>query len=186
MAETTRVRDLLRRARQVYDDACCPLRPAAVSAWRSAFASGGRWMQAALAHLRGAPLPSPVSGLNGLGVVKYGLASAAALLSATAIVLSGLPWPLLALCGLAFYAVEAQLVFLFPLALDGSVHPFREARCWTVRAGGTLSVMAVVLPLAGVMIFGGLVRQGFVRSWCLGCLAVCIWYEDLRRSPCPR
>jgi hypothetical protein len=143
-------------------------------------------MQLALAHLRHEPLPPPVPGLNGLGVVKYGLASAAALLTATAIVLSGLPWPLLALCGLAFYAVEAQLVFLFPLTLDGSARPFRAARRWTVHAGGTVAVMSVVLPLAGVMLFGGLVRRGFVRSWCLGCLAVCLWYEDLRRSPCPR
>jgi len=41
-------------------------------------------------------------------------------------------------------------------------------------------VMAVVLPVAAFMLFGGFARQGFVRSWCLGCLAVCIWYEDLR------
>jgi hypothetical protein len=26
---------------------------------------------------------------------------------------------------------------------------------------------------------------GFVRSWCLGCLAVCIWYEDLRGADLP-
>src|SRR5205823_3911054 len=26
----------------------------------------------------------------------------------------------------------------------------------------------------------GIVGRGFVRCWCLGCLAVCLWYEDLR------
>jgi hypothetical protein len=39
-----------------------------------------------------------------------------------------------------------------------------------------------VIPLAAVMLFGGVVGRGFVRSWCLGCLAVVVWYEDLRRA----
>ncbi len=43
--------------------------------------------------------------------------------------------------------------------------------------------MRVVLTLAAVMLLGGFVRHGFVRSWCLGCLAICLWYEDLRGSP---
>jgi uncharacterized protein len=72
------------------------------------------------------------------------------------------------------------MVFLFPLALDGSVTPFRSAWVWTRRAGGTFAAMRVVLPLAAVMLFGGLVGRGFVRCWCLGCLAVCLWYEDVR------
>jgi predicted MPP superfamily phosphohydrolase len=33
------------------------------------------------------------------------------------------------------------------------------------------------------MLFGGLVGRGFLRCWCLGCLAVCLWYEDLRSPP---
>jgi hypothetical protein len=72
------------------------------------------------------------------------------------------------------------MVFLFPLVLDGSAAPFRDSRRWTVRAGGTLSVMRIVLPLAATMLFGGFVGQGFVRTWCLGCLAVCLWYEKIR------
>jgi hypothetical protein len=35
------------------------------------------------------------------------------------------------------------------------------------------------------MLLGGLAGRGFVRSWCLGCLAVCLWYEDLRTDPPP-
>lgn len=182
MAERARALDLLRRARERYDAVSCPLGPAAWGAWQGLFASGGRWMLLALAHLRGRPLRAPTRGLNALGTIKYGLAIAAALPFAAAAVLLE-AWPLLVLCVPAFYAVEAQLVFLFPVALDGSVRPFREARCWTSRAGGTLAVMRVVLPVAAVMLFGGFARQGFVRSWCLGCLAVCIWYEDLRASP---
>jgi hypothetical protein len=138
-------------------------------------------MQQALAHLRGRPLAAPVAGLHLLGGVKYTLALAGVLVVAGAAFLLGC-WPLLVLCVPVFYAIEAQFVFLFPLALDGTVHPWRESRIWTVRAGGTLAVMRVVLPLAAVMLLGGFVRQGFVRSWCLGCLAVCLWYEDLRNS----
>jgi hypothetical protein len=87
---------------------------------------------------------------------------------------------LLIMCVPVFYAIEAQMVFLFPLALDGSAGPFRESRVWTRQAGGTLEVMRLVLPIAVTMLFGGFVGRGFVRSWCIGCLAVCVWYELLR------
>jgi predicted MPP superfamily phosphohydrolase len=43
--------------------------------------------------------------------------------------------------------------------------------------------MRVVVPLACTMLFGGLAGRGFLRCWCLGCLAVCLWYEDLRNLP---
>jgi hypothetical protein len=168
----------------MHDDSACPLERASRDAWRGLFASGGDWMRMALAHLRGQQLPAPGLSLNALGTIKYALAGGAALLVAAAAVLLH-AWPLLVLCVPAFYAVEAQMVFLFPLTLDGAARPFREARRWTVRAGGTLAVMAVVLPVAAFMLFGGFARQGFVRSWCLGCLAVCIWYEDLRGADLP-
>jgi hypothetical protein len=114
-----------------------------------------------------------------LGLIKYGLATTAALVWAGAAWAEGLPL-LAPFAVLVFYAVEVQMVFLFPLALDGSARPFRTARAWTRRAGGTIAAMRVVLPLAAVMLLGGLVGRGFVRCWCLGCLAVCLWYEDLR------
>lgn len=176
--------DLLARARVIHDAPGCPLGPAARGAWRGLFATGGAWMRLALAHLRGRPLPAPTPNLNALGAAKYALAGGAAILVATAALLLH-AWPLVALGLPAFYAAEAQTVFLFPLALDGTAHPFREARRWTVRAGGTLAVMAVVLPLAAFMLLGGFARQGFVRSWCLGCLAVCLWYENLRHEEAP-
>jgi hypothetical protein len=184
MAERARARLLLRRAREIHDDSACPLRAASRCAWRGFFASGGDWMRLALAHLRGQHLPVLPLRLNVLGTFKYALASAAAMLVAAGAVLLH-AWPLLALCVPVFYAVEAQMVFLFPLTLDGAAHPLREARRWTVRAGGTLAVMAVVLPVAAFMLLGGFARQGFVRSWCLGCLAICIWYEDLRGADLP-
>ena len=40
--------------------------------------------------------------------------------------------------------------------------------------------MLTVIRLASVMLFGGFLGGGFLRSWCLGCLAVAVWYEELR------
>jgi predicted MPP superfamily phosphohydrolase len=109
------------------------------------------------------------------------LASLAAILFGAAAIWAG--WPAVAVGGvLVFYAVEAQMVFLFPLLLDGSPRPWRESLRWTRRAGGTVAVMRVVKRLAMTMIFGGLAGGGFVRSWCVGCLAVCIWYERVRAA----
>src|SRR5262249_5147200 len=146
---------------------------------RSMFHSGGLWMKAALEHVRGAPLPGSAHSLQPLGFVKYALASLGALAPAALAWQLGEPLILLG-CVPVFYAIEAQVVFRFQLALDGEAAPFRTAWAWTRRAGGTLAVMRVVLPLAAVMLFGGFLGSGFVRCWSLGCLAVCLWYEAVR------
>jgi len=180
MAETVRPGELLRQAAEVFA-APGGLAESARLAWRSGFRSGGSWMGQALESLRGSPLPGPAHDLNVLGLLKYGLACGGALF--WVLLAFWLSFPLLAvLAVLVFYVIEAQMVFLFPLALDGETRPFLAARRWTRHAGGTFAVMAVVLPLAGTMLFGGFLGQGFVRSWCLGCLAVCLWYERLRRN----
>jgi predicted MPP superfamily phosphohydrolase len=116
--------------------------------------------------------------------MKYAIAGIAAALSVVVSVAFDRPW-LALLCVPAFYTVEAQMVFLFPLTLDGVERPLVASRAWTVRAGGTIAVMVVVLPLAVTMLGGGFVGRGFVRSWCLGCLAVCLWYEELRTDSAP-
>ncbi len=180
MAERISAALLLRQAAVVFDAPANRLAESAPRAWRGGFASGGVWMRLALEHLRGQPLAGTTANLHRLGLLKYGLACAAALSWISLTIRCHRPL-LAVLSVLVFYAVEAQMVFLFPLALDGNAHPFRAARCWTCRAGGTLAVMAIVLPLAATMLFGGLLGRGFVRSWCLGCLAVCLWYEHLRR-----
>jgi predicted MPP superfamily phosphohydrolase len=139
-------------------------------------------MRLALESVRGRPCPPAAFNYQRLGLIKYSLASGVALLWAVAAIVCHVQW-LAPLAAVAFYAVEAQMVFLFPLALDGSARPFADARRWTRRAGGTVAVLRVVVPLAGVMLLGGLVGRGFVRCWCLGCLAVCLWYDDLRNDP---
>jgi hypothetical protein len=182
-ARTARAAELLRRAACYYDEpgSCLPS-SAAHAAW-GGFSSGARWMGQALEAIREHP-----RGLSGphhyqvLGVLKYALAAGPALLWIVATLAMG--WPELAWLTVAvFYAVEAQFVFLFPLALDGCPAPFQEARRWTVRAGGTWKVMQVVLPLAASMLGGGFLGRGFLRSWCLGCLAICVWYADLSALP---
>jgi len=138
-------------------------------------------MGQALGLLRGTQPVGNVLGLQALGLIKYGLACGGALaLVALAILLH--QSLIVLLCIPAFYAIEAQMVFLFPLALDGNLYVFRSARRWTVRAGGTLAVMRIVMHVACTMLLGGFAGRGFVRSWCLGCLAVCVWYEDLRAA----
>ncbi len=174
--------DLLKRAAECYDAPASPLRAAAAGAAFGGFASGAQWMRLALETLRGRPCVPSALNYQRLGLVKYGLATGAALSWAGAACAWHVAW-LVPLAVVAFYAIEAQMVFLFPLALDGNAHPFVASRRWTRDAGGTLAVMRVVLPLACTMLFGGLIGRGFLRSWCLGCLAVCLWYETLRDDP---
>ncbi len=141
-------------------------------------------MRLALETVRGHPCPPAPINYQRLGLLKYGSAGGVTLLLACAAFAGHVPW-LAPLAVFAFYAAEAQMVFLFPLVLDGSDTPFTDARRWARRAGGTVAVMRVVMPLAFVMLFGGLAGRGFVRCWCLGCLAVCLWYEDLRDDEPP-
>ncbi len=174
--------NLLMRARMIYDNPDLPFAEvAAQEGWRSGFTSGADWMRITLSHVRGSEVPPHALPLQRMGLVKYGLCSIAAL-AYLALVLSLRWYPLIIGVVFVFYAVEAQMVFLFPLALDGVPDYFRASRRWTQKAGGTLQVVATVLPLAVVMLFGGFIGQGFIRSWFLGCLAVVLWYEDLRRT----
>ncbi|MEO8610425.1 MAG: hypothetical protein ABI690_21190 [Chloroflexota bacterium] len=176
---------LLAGARELYDDPHLSFASAAQhDAWKSGFASGADWMRMVLCHLRGQTPPTTPTSFQQLGVVKYGLAALCALLFLGAVIgMRG--WVLLPGVVFVFYAVEAQMVFLFPLALDGSPNPIRESLAWTRAAGGTIPVMLTVMQLAAVMLFGGFFGRGFIRSWCLGCLAVVLWYEALRRQYAP-
>lgn len=166
------------RAHALLAEADRRLGPAAVKAARAAasegFAGGSAWMAASM----GRPRTLSPARARYLGIVKYGLSLLA---SATML---GATWalfgPLAVLpAALAFYAVEAQLVFLFPVAIEGHAAPFREAFRLTRTAGGTLTVMATVLRIAATMLLGGPWRGGIVRAWSLGCLAIVIWYEQL-------
>jgi hypothetical protein len=130
--------DLLTRARLIYDDPDLPLAAmAAREGWRSGFVSGAAWMRLAMSHVRGVEIPRTNAPFQFLGTVKYGLCSLVALIYL--LIVRSMHWyPLAIGVVIVFYAVEAQMVFLFPLAIDGFPNLFRESRRWMVKAGGTL------------------------------------------------
>ena len=137
-------------------------------------------MALALARLRGTGSASPGPGAVRTGLLKYGAAAMAGI--ACGLLLGQVHW-IAGAAGavLAFYAVEAQGVFVFPALAAGAASPWRESRSLVTAAGGTAAVVARTLVLALVMLLGGFAGRGFLRSWCVGCLAVVLWYEELRR-----
>ena len=182
--EKITAKGLLAQARALYDDPSLPFAKSASSyGWRRGFVSGAEWMGQIMAFVRNGQLSHHAVAYQTLGLFKYGLATSLAL-SFLALVAWLHAWPFILGAVFVFYAVEVQMVFLFPLALDGHARLLRESRQWTLRAGGTLHVMAIVMQLAAVMLFGGFRGRGFVRSWALGCMAVVLWYEQLRSPPC--
>ena len=180
-------RKLLHDAARIYDHDA-ELQRAATLAWRNGFASGAQWMAMALSRVRGSHSSIVCNEgreprrYQALGILKYALAAtaAAACLFAGILLRSAL---LIASAPILFYVAEVQTLFLFPCALDGSATPFRDSRALLRRAGGTLRATATVMVLATVMLFGGLFGRGFVRCWCLGCLAVCICYDAVLHLP---
>ncbi len=151
-------------------------------------------MRAALATLRGVA-PGGRATFEWLGFVKYAIAaSAASIVAAGAIAMivgSGgdgiwcsCGWASLLLVVPVFYVVESRMVFAFPAALDGAARPLATSARIVQNAGSMAATTAVVMRIAAEMLLGGVRGRGFVRSWCVGCLAVVMWYEDVRgRSP---
>lgn len=138
------------------------------------------WMHGSLALVRGTRCTTPDRGeLARLVTAKYALCLLAAAFPLALAMFLGAPWLAIA-APVAFYLVEAQFVFLLPVAADGSAHPWRDARRRTRAAGGTLRVTATVVPIALFMLLEGLAGRGIVRSWLTGCLAVVLWHERLR------
>jgi hypothetical protein len=173
------VRALLLDAGQIYDEPAHGLQAASHAArWRG-FGGGAAWMRSAMGAVRG---KAPLCGapLGWLGACKYMLAGSAALLALAAL------WrvPVLAMTAavVAFYAVEARMVFVFPLALDGEPAPFVASHRLVARTSPPGVATARVMRIAARMLFGSFVGRGFLRSWCLGCLAVVLWYEDARQD----
>ncbi|MEM7133547.1 MAG: hypothetical protein AAF702_45055 [Chloroflexota bacterium] len=204
--------DLLAKAAALYDAPQFPFAAIAErEGWSTDFNFGAEWMRIVMVYHRQRSIEPRHAPYNLLGILKYGIACLGVLIYLLLIGWTGI-WTLVPGFVLVFYAIEAQMVFLFPLVIDGSSirfdssednylnspvlsiipteyradHPliqaFRESRLWTQRAGGTARVMRIVMQLAVVMLCGGFVGKGFVRSWALGCLAVVLWYEELRHA----
>lgn len=151
------------------------------------FGGGGAWMIAAMATIRGRPIPAGTAPFVRLGVTKYAKCAAAAFGAFTATV----PWGVasaLVLAVLAFYAAEARSVFVFPATIDFGRRGRKAAAALHRRAGGTITVMTRVLPIAAFMVFGWIANGRPRRNFALGCLAIVLWYESLRHreasTPC--
>jgi hypothetical protein len=165
----------LARARAGFDDPATGLAAAAGSA-RFGFHDGARWMAMALGCPRTDVAPAGYWWRLGLG--KYGLATAPAL--ATAVMAWAWLPALLPLAIVVFYAVEARMVFAFPLALHGHAAPLRQSHRLLRATAGSAWATWQVMRIAAVMLFGGIGGGGARRSWCIGCLAVVEWYRDAR------
>ena len=137
-----------------------------------------------MGQLRGQPPSALKPSFERLGFIKYTLATMAALLTGTAAAAVG-AWWLCPLAVVAFYIVEVQMVFLFPVALDGGRQPFATAHDHLRRAGGTRQAVPIVMRIACHMLLGGFRNGAFLQCWCEGCLAVCVWYELVRARPLP-
>lgn len=154
---------------------------AAHAAKLGGFTGGARFMAAALTDL-GYTTAIPTMGMERLGFRKYGLASVAALLAAaTTFVLA--PWWLavVAFVGV-FYGVESRFVFAFPLAVTGCATPMRTSHH---MAGSVASITPRVMMVAYHMLSGGVRGRGFVRSWCVGCLVIVLWFVAATRAARP-
>jgi hypothetical protein len=151
------------------------------------FSDGGGWMASALSAVRTRRVAPKEPRFLALGLRKYGLCLLAAGSAAAVASMAGTACAV-ALGLLAFYAVEARRVFDFPAAIDYG----RRARTasWALhrRAGGTLTILTRVLPIVAFMLLGWL-ANGRPRWNCVvGCMAVVLWYESVRRredaTPC--
>jgi len=172
-------RDLLMTARGFYDEPRHGLAAAARDARWSGFAGGAQWMRGAIAAVRGRA-PDGDAAFHWLGVLKYGIATVGAVAMVwIAFVLS---WWLLPAAVVVFYAIECRMVFAFPLALDGSRRPLRDSHALVSVTMSAACATLLVMRIAAEMLVGGFLGRGFVRSWCVGCMAVVVWYERARAT----
>ena len=172
-------KELLEQSKEIYDDENNRLKEGAREASKGSFTGGARWMMQALRCLRNDTNDLPQANYELLGCFKYGLALLAGLgAGGVSLFISPFIAPFSFI--LTFYAVEAQFVFLFPIVIDRNQSPFCTSLVLAKKAGGTFKVMRTVMPIALFMLTGGFIGKGFLRSWCIGCLAIVIWYEAVR------
>lgn len=145
------------------------------------FGGGGHWMASALSAARGDCVAPRDPRFVALGIGKYGLCLLAAFAVAP-VSLGALGTAGAIACGLlAFYAVEARHVFAFPAAIDYGRRRAAASRALHRRAGGTVTILTRVLPIAAFMLFGGIGNRRPRWSFAVGCMAIVLWYESLRR-----
>lgn len=177
-------RTLLVQAQLLHDRPGSSLPAAARRAASAGFEGGGAWMARALAEIRQRDdtcLVDERLPFARIGITKYALAVLGAIAAGwPATALSGNFWIGIVAAAVGFYLVEVQMVFAFPAAIDGATDPLRRSRRLVSVAGGTIPCFFTVVRIAAFMLFGWMTGGGPLRAWCVGCLAVCLWYEEAR------
>ena len=158
------------------------LRKTARRAARTGFRGGAQWMAEVMGVLRERPVKCPARAYNWFGFLKYftALGVCTAVLVALLFRFGSSGWLVIPVLPLIFYAIEVQTVFLFPLLIDESPHPWRASRRMVVESGGTVASMVRVIRTAIHMLGTPLLGRNPMDTWCEGCLAVLIWYEEVR------
>ena len=146
----------------------------------TSFGGGARWMHQAMGFVGWRMPPFRGSRIyDRMGWLKYAVCSLCAVSTLALLVVPGALWIAPWAAVVAFYAAEAQMVFLFPEALLGRRAPWSSARSLTISAGGTWRVMAGVLPIAARMLATGWWRGRGRETWIQGCLAVVLWHREV-------
>ncbi|MEZ4813802.1 MAG: hypothetical protein R3A80_01160 [Bdellovibrionota bacterium] len=145
------------------------------------FHKGAKWMHKALEQHRGGAFEFPNHSYNFLGCLKY-FCSSLILVLFLAFGLFFSYWPLIALSIPAFYIVEVQLIFLFPVAIDGSKRPLQDA--WKLRRKSTslIEILPITMLIAAHMLSAVFMPQKAIYRWCTGCLAILLIYEGTRNG----
>lgn len=149
-------------------------------AFTELFTNGARWMHGAYGALHGPVPPFPAAvRWERYGWWKYGISAAGAALA------FAVPTPFcaqMALFLVVFYALEVQLLFLFPLLIFGVPAPVRTSvrLVWEV---GFFQAWLTTILLAGYMLAGLLRWRSPLQQWCIGCLCVVLWAGMLRSVP---
>jgi len=140
------------------------------------FTNGAQWMLSCLNHIRNkdARLPKDVA-FEYYGWTKYLLCSFVAILPLF------LSYWLAPISILLFYLVEVQLLFLFPLLIDGNKKSFKNSRLFTKKIG-VFRAMMVVMRIALYMLYGLCRKKDHLGNWYAGCLAVLILYEKINTN----
>ncbi len=149
-------------------------------AFTELFTNGARWMHGAYGALHGPVPPFPAAvRWERYGWGKYGISGAGALV---AFAVPAPFWAQMLLFLVVFYAIEVQLLFLFPLLILGVPAPVRTSVRLVWRVGFFRAWLTTIL-LAAYMLAGLLRWRSPFRQWCIGCLCVVLWAGAVCSTP---
>nr|WP_067054738.1 hypothetical protein [Mucilaginibacter sp. L294] len=144
------------------------------------FACGGLWMQNKMNELDGTNrIPIKPIAFNYYGVLKYTACLLALFVSG--VMLSFISMWLIPISIIVFYVAEVQLLFLFPLLIDGVKHPLTTSIKQTYKTGISRAIFNVI-PIGFYMVGGLLDVKAPLKKWHIGCLSILIWYRDEVRN----